>query len=314
MPPDTNQLVHVATLAANSHNTQPWRFTVTQDCIVVRIDPERRCPVVDPEDRHVIASLGCAMENMVVAGPALGVEVEPHFDPEHRVATARLSPIEPRAAPLLAAIAERQSSRCPYRPKPLPAADLEALVAAVDLPGVRGHVFHTPSDLAQLTDLVVRAHQQQARDPAFVAELGTWIRFNRRDAERTGDGLYSGATGNPDLPTGLGRAAFPWFFHPRLSTRPVRAQMHGTAVAFVLTVDPDEPRSWFAVGRVAQRLQLVATTRGIRSSFMNQPVEVASIRRELTARLGQRPALLLRFGRGDTLPRSYRRPVEQVRD
>ena len=61
------QLIRHATLAANSHNTQPWLFEVGGNKIRIRADADRRCPVVDPDDRHVIASLGCATENLVFA-------------------------------------------------------------------------------------------------------------------------------------------------------------------------------------------------------------------------------------------------------
>jgi hypothetical protein len=42
------ELVRAATLAANSHNTQPWRFTLSDNGIAIRPDLGRRCPAVDP--------------------------------------------------------------------------------------------------------------------------------------------------------------------------------------------------------------------------------------------------------------------------
>jgi len=48
--------------------------------------------------------------------------------------------------------------------------------------------------------------------------------------------------------------------------------------------------------------------------FRNQPVEVSGVRSEFSAWLGDglRPALILRFGHGDALPVSLRRPVSAV--
>jgi hypothetical protein len=48
-------------------------------------------------------------------------------------------------------------------------------------------------------------------DAAFMAELKHWIRFNPRSAMRSGDGLFSAASGNPGLPTVLGERAFSAF-------------------------------------------------------------------------------------------------------
>jgi hypothetical protein len=53
----------------------------------------------------------------------------------------------------------------------------------------------------------------------------------------------------------------------------------------------------------------------MKHAFLNQPVEVASLRPEL-ARLvglpGRRPDIVMRFGYGPALPYSLRRPVAAV--
>jgi len=72
---------------------------------------------------------------------------------------------------------------------------------------------------------------------------------------------------------------------------------------------------WVEVGRAYERFALQATALGIRNAFLNQPVEVAAVRSAFAESLGltgQRPDLVVRFGRGPTLPRSLRRPVDSV--
>src|SRR5579864_6603964 len=61
------ELIRYATLAANSHNSQPWRFTFEERRVVIAPDFTRRLPVVDPRDHHLFVSLGCAAENLVLA-------------------------------------------------------------------------------------------------------------------------------------------------------------------------------------------------------------------------------------------------------
>jgi hypothetical protein len=60
---------------------------------------------------------------------------------------------------------------------------------------------------------------------------------------------------------------------------------------------------------------LEATALGLRTAFINQPVEVSAVRRQFATFLGmaaRRPDLVLRLGRGPLMPRSLRRPVQQV--
>ncbi len=56
------ELVRYACLAANSHNTQPWQFRISERSILVLPDAGRRLLAVDPDDHHLFASLGCAVE------------------------------------------------------------------------------------------------------------------------------------------------------------------------------------------------------------------------------------------------------------
>jgi Poly(hydroxyalcanoate) granule associated protein (phasin) len=74
------KIVRYATLAPNSHNTQPWIFEASNENITIRPDFSRRCSVVDPDDHHLFVSLGCACENAVLAGEAFGRHSEVTFD------------------------------------------------------------------------------------------------------------------------------------------------------------------------------------------------------------------------------------------
>ena len=69
-------------------------------------------------------------------------------------------------------------------------------------------------------------------------------------------------------------------------------------------------------GRSYERFALQTTSLGIRNAFVNQPVEVAAVRPQFASWLGLAPSeradLIVRFGRGPTLPLSMRRPVQEV--
>ena len=71
-----------------------------------------------------------------------------------------------------------------------------------------------------------------------------------------------------------------------------------------------------AAGRCYERFALQATALGIRNAMLNQPVEVGSIRPQFARWLGlgpgERPDLVVRFGRGPAMPASMRRPVQAV--
>jgi hypothetical protein len=83
----------------------------------------------------------------------------------------------------------------------------------------------------------------------------------------------------------------------------------------IFLAEHEDKAHWIAVGRACQRFALAATSLGLRHAFINQPVEVARLRPELAALVGEsgkRPDIVVRFGYGPALPFSPRRPVATV--
>jgi nitroreductase len=313
--PVLRELVRCATLAPNSHNTQPWRFVAVAGGLHILPDPARRTPVVDPDDHHVFASLGCAIETMVQAAPALGLLAEVEVAPDG-AAMLRVVPGPRHRGPMAEAIARRRSTRAPFDPAPLPAAERAALEAAGAAdPRVGLLLLDAAAQRAGLTELVLAGNSVQLRDAAFVAELAHWIRFSAGAALARRDGLFAGASGNPVVPESIGRANFPHVFTLAAETDRMARQLAGSAGFAVFAAERDDPAHWLAAGRAAQRFCLAATVLGLRTSWVNQPVEVPALRGVLAGWLelgGRRPDLVLRFGHGAALPPSLRRPVGDV--
>jgi hypothetical protein len=180
--PKMVELVRVATLAANGHNTQPWKFQLTDGRVSILPDFTRRTAVVDPDDHHLNISLGCAAENLTIAAKANGwrtnTTVENNVDTRIEIDLARS---QERLTDLYQAIPLRQSTRSEHD---------STLVSNFDL------------------KLVVECNGAQMDDPAFVAELRDWIKFTPDQALAGNDGLFSACSGNPVAPSWLAERLF----------------------------------------------------------------------------------------------------------
>ena len=102
---------------------------------------------------------------------------------------------------------------------------------------------------------------------------------------------------------------------PKSESERYARQIRNSAGIAVFVSDTSDTAHWVEVGRCYERFALQATALGIRNSFLNQPVEVGSVRSQIAAALdlgNLRPDLVVRFGRGPTLPLSMRRPVDSV--
>lgn len=306
--------VRLATLAANGHNTQPWRF-IGDGAAGLRIVPDaaRRTPVVDPDDHHLWVSLGCAAENLLQAAAADGRAGEAAVNAGH--VQVDWSAAARGGAPLADAIAGRHSARSEYDGTELDAATLRQLEAAAIRPGVQCLLLATRLRVERLLDHFVAANGAQIGDPAFVAELKEWLRFTPREALQRRDGLFVGTTGNPALPRWLGAPLFDRFFTAGAENDKLVRQLRSSAGLAVFVAERPGPAGWMAVGRACQRFLLQAAALGLRTAFVNQPVEVAPERARLAAALGlpgRRPDLVLRFGRGPAMPPALRRAPDDV--
>ncbi len=312
------ELVRAGTLAANSHNTQPWRFALAPDRITIRPDFSRRCPVVDPDDHHLFASLGCAVENMVQAAPICGFQAHPTLDPAaSQGAGLALERRQPAGNPLAEALMRRQSTRSDYDGQTLSSAELDQLARAGSLAKVECRLVTEPARMAAILDYVVQGNSAQMRDPAFMAELISWLRFNDRMALARLDGLSTRSSGRPALPAWLARRLLPWVMTEASENDSYARQIRSSAGIAVFVAPSNDPAGWIAAGRACQRFALQAAALDIRLAFINQPVEVPRLRPQVAAYLGlgeRRPDLVVRFGRGPSLPLSLRRPIEAVLD
>jgi nitroreductase len=316
-PATLEGLVHYATLAANSHNAQAWRFRQTADGVAILPDMTRALPVADGDHHHHYASLGCAAENLMLAAGAAGRAAALGFVAEGAGRVEIALAEGGGADPLFGAIVNRQCTRSDYDGRAVPSADLAALEAAARVDGAEVMLITDPALVAQVLELILTANATQVSDPAFAAELKSWLRFNARAAVETGDGLYSAASGNPTLPTFLGRFMFDRFFTVQAENDRYARQVRSSAGLAIIHSDRDDPAHWVQAGRACQRFALQATALGIRHAHLNQPVEVAATRPQLQSLLGlgdRRPDMVLRFGYAPPMPRSLRRPVSAVID
>lgn len=309
--------VRYATLAANGHNTQPWKFALAARTVAILPDLTRRTPVVDPDDHHLWVSLGCAAENFLIAARAISLHGDLRVDAEGEGRLVLSLDRGPAGTDdLFDAVTKRQCTRSDYDGRPMAPENLKAMEEAARIDGVRIVYLLDRTQIAGTLEHVVAGNTAQMNDRAFVEELTGWLRFNPRQAIATRDGLYSAASGNPTLPDWLAGTLFPLVFRTSSENDKYARQIRSSSGIAVFVSAKDDREHWVKAGRAYQRFALKATALGIAQAFVNQPVEVADLRGRFAQWLGlgpgERPELVVRFGYAKPLPMSLRRPVDDV--
>ena len=331
------QLVRAAVLAANVHNTQPWRFELTADALDISADLERNLGAFDPFRRELFQSIGCAAENCRIIAQAQGLEgrIEalpgrlPPTPEDARAVIVHLVPGSQVVPANLRLLERRRTHRGPFEPWPpseVLLAELPPLAAEFPLTRLT-LLIGRPARL--LGRHIVEAAQQIVADARMAADTSAWFRLRQREVERRRDGLTLDVAGDHPLLRLLGRAFPPSREKALRRWLADTEQVHvGTASAFgVISVqDPFDRPTAIAVGRLWQRLQLRLTQRGMASQPLNQPLERADRERQLGlpdrwaallesfgAGPGWRPTFLFRLGSPThTVGHSPRRGLAEV--
>lgn len=309
-------LVRYATLAPSGHNSQCWKFQITSPTsMTILPDFDRRTQVVDPDDHHLFVSLGCAVENLVIAGLAHGLQARVDSSNPADGIQVDFTPCPAQVTPQYDAIPNRQVTRTEYNGEKLSNDELQQLQQATD--GANGvHVLFLIADssIQKAQEYIVRANTIQLHDDDFRKELKEWIRFSERECITKGDGLMGPTTGNPFAPRFLGTHIVDWTVKPKPENTKIAKQLASSAGIAVFWSEHDDAAHWVEAGRLYERFALAATFLNIKNTFLNQPVEVAEIRPVFAQAFGiqGRPDLIVRFGKGADMPHSLRRPVDDV--
>jgi nitroreductase len=308
-----------AVRAPSSHNSQPWRFHVAGRALDVRADRARALPVVDPDGRELTISCGAAVGHLCVSLRHHGVR--PHVDllpePADPDLLARVT-LGPRIAPsdddhaLFHAVAERHTNRGPFERRAVPLEDIVAVRDAAEAEGAFLLAVQERDRRHALAALIAEGDREQWANPAFRAELAAWMRPNRTDVP---DGMPGHAVGiDSNLLSRLGPLMVRRFDRGDGQAAHDSDLAEGAPLLAVLATAHDTPRDWMIAGLALSRLLLRATVHGLAASFLDQPIEVPRLRREVSALLhvDGTPQLVLRFGYGPTVQPVSRRPVEDV--
>jgi hypothetical protein len=326
-------MVRAAVLAANAHNTQPWHFKVAKDRIDLFADTSRNIGAMDPLEREMHISLGCAIENLVLAGPANGktptVTLIPDPTDGTHIARVDLVPVHRSASALFRAIPIRHTNRAAYDVRrPVAQRQLDGLGSLVDAPDTELVWFTRADDKRAFGDLTIRATQAIIADPQQAADDFAWYRTDWQEIQTKKDGITIDASGQSPLirtlakilPVSRQQSNDGWLSGTRDTQIP-------TAAAFGALVvrDPIDPIQRLRVGRIWQRIHLSATANGLAMQPLCQIPE--RIDRERSAELpgdfttamstmlpaGWHPIMTFRIGHptGDALP-SPRRPATDV--
>ncbi|HUP46862.1 MAG TPA: nitroreductase [Thermoanaerobaculia bacterium] len=310
-------LLQYAVLAPSGHNSQPWTFRITSEGVEVFADFERRLPAADPQDRELLMSIGAAIANLRIAAAHFGFETTALYQPGREeslpialVAIRETCAPDPALSRLFPAITRRHTNRQAFQDRAIDETALSSVCDFID-ENAAWLAFVVPHDRGSVAGLIDKADRILMSRDAYRHELADWMRPNESSAT---DGMCGDGFGIP----GPLSALAPWMIR-RLEASDVHARhdrsLAENAAGLIVVSADDDQTALLQAGEILERLLLHLTSVGLHYSFLNQPIEVDELRRELSqmVRSAKPPQLLLRIGYARPVAKAMpRRPLETV--
>lgn len=305
--------IALANRAPSVHNSQPWLWRIGERSLHLHGDMERWLPATDPDARDLVISCGAALHHVRIALSAAGVRTVAHRLP-NRYELMNLAAIELHPDPeakadraLAAAIEHRRTDRRRYADSPLAPHHVPALARRAAEHGVLLSEVTEPGERQLLARAIVEAANVQTDDLSYAWELATW------SGERTSsDGVPSANLPRADT----GTAALPMRHWPHAELPQPRSDSPDGATILILATSADDRSSQLRAGEATGSVLLHATTLGLATCALSQPLEVPAARRLVREQvLGGTlyPQLLIRVGwppsESVAIPVTRRRPV-----
>lgn len=313
---DFKFLVQQAVKAPSGHNTQPWKFHRDGSVVEIHPDFDRKLPVVDPDNRELFVSLGCAAENFCLAAQTKGYESTVSVGDTGVITILLTEDSGVKPSPLFEQIDMRQINRSIYTGEEIAPDALKKLQFVHSEKGVSVHYYaHQTEQFNDIEQCVFQGNIRQMQNEAFKAELKSWMRFNKKHQDQTLDGLSYAVFGAPNVPRWMAEPIMSMAVNTKAQNRADRKKIESASHLVLFTTRENSRREWVDLGRTLQRFLLTATELGIAHAYLNQPNEQPEIAAEMAKTLdldGEYPTILLRIGYGKQQAYSKRRPVEDV--
>lgn len=296
-------LLGYAVLAPSGHNTQPWLFDLHDESIWLTADPACDLKALDPAGRERIMSCGTALFYLCVAARHVGIEPiverfpKPYSsnrpEPLARIKLGASSPPSRETEQVFSAMGRRRTHREAFAPTSVPEADRRALVDTARTEGATLTYVDGRAARRSLQDMVLRANDRLMSDPNVRQEMAEWTAgANDDDGVRGQTRGWSGwqtaaASVLLDLP----------LVHLRPWTQEAKTILTSPVIA-ILSTREDTDQDWLRAGEALAHILLLATSYGLGASFLNQPIKVPSIRKEVAALLSavEVPQMIMRMG------------------
>lgn len=285
--------------APSGHNTQPWRFEiVNSEKVIIHPDLSKKLEVVDPDNRELYISIGCALDAFILAASKRKYECTFEVQAD-RIENAKLNEIVMNiiiiikkndiliTSPLYPYLSTRQTNRNMYNGNTIDDSTIEKLKDINIEPGVKLYSYgKNDKNFEIIKEYVKKGNENQMNDEKFKNELLSFVRFNPSEVNKYQDGLSYAVFNMPAFPSFISRRVMRLCLTDKQQNKDDMKKIDSSSHIFLFNVEDEEDNykkieSWIRLGISLESFLLkVASIENLAVAFINQPCEIDELTRE----------------------------------
>lgn len=296
-------LLKFAVLAPSSHNSQPWKFQITGSKISILPDFDRALPHSDQNHRQLFISLGCALENLLVAADYYGFETSWAYQETNHAIEVSLKKVRAHTgneSHLVFAIPKRHTNRNKYLEKLPDESFLEKLKSYSTLNSQISFIKNKETK-NKIAEIVSEALITVMDDKLFRKELSEYLKPNITNSSI---GMPASGFGIPTPVSFIAPTLIRYVNMNKLSRKQDMALLKEHSPVFgIISTSEDNIKSWIEAGELYQKIALSAEQEGLKTAPMAAAIQIGDFYKTLqrTLDITQRPQVFFRMGYSNTI-------------
>jgi hypothetical protein len=299
-------LIEYAVLAPSSHNSQPWKFWIKENQVILEPDLSRHLPESDANQRQLYISLGCALANFLIAGDNYGMEFSYTFlsgDDTKIYLEYTKKPAGKKAGHLIQEIPKRLTNRNKYQNSPIDKDLKKSLNKIADKYSVELKLSEDKKLKQPLTNLVMAATDDAMASKPFRVELSKYLHPNITSAST---GMPCFGMGIPTPVSFIAPKLIAAFNMSKISGKEERDILENHTPAFgIISTREDTPESWIHAGLAFEEIALQASQNNYATNALAAMIQIGDYYKEAQSLLKteSRPQVFFRLGQAQKAPK-----------
>ncbi len=294
-------ILNYAILAPSTHNSQPWLYKIKNNTCKVYINPAKILPQADPTGRDLYISIGCFLENLIIAAKYFGIysDIKYKIDSEENLVAevffSESDEVNEKYKDLLEAISNRVNTRGIFSNY---VDNLETIIKYEKLLSseiVNLKCVNNKNNIQKIADLTSQGMKMAHSDKEFRLEMSNWMHNNFSNKK---DGLPGYSLKMPGLLSFIVPVLISYFNFGRILSKLNYFSIRSAPGIYVLTTNNDDKYSWLEAGRSSERLMLNIIKDNLDFSIYVASIEIGDFRKNLQEILNtsELPQFLLCIG------------------